>query len=590
MNVVAQSLEQSEPGSEIAGAAASDARPAWGRPRAYEAPGPGSWSLDAEHCERPHSRWTWDLFPAMYTEGFRAGMARYGALLDTIELGIVNGFAYMALRPVGAQPDATGTPPRLLFWLVTRLHPEIRRRVRRTAEVFRTKLWREDTREFFEEVMPRCIAEFERIQALRIGALDDEELIRHLSELVELAEEQFRDHFLRGTAPMLPVGDFVVHAREWTGCSAEEAIALLTGYSPYSVEAVQELDAVSDALRMDADARRILESSGEAGAVLDELVARGGAVGESLAHWLDRVGQRIVTGHDVADLRGVELPATLVRAIRAQLTAPPRAAVRALADEATARLRARVPEQQRAAFDELLDEARFVHPLRDAHSMIDFWAMGLLRRSLLEAGRRLHARGVLHEPEHVVELTHAEILQMLRGGPGPTPDEVAEHVAWRTSHTMADAPMLLGPPPGAPPPAEWLPGPAARAARAMNTYLALMFMPERGAAEPEVTGTAASGGRHTGTARLVLTPAEFSKVQRGDVLVARITTPAYNVLLPLLGAVVTDRGGLLSHPAIVSREYGIPGVVGARDATTRIPDGARVEVDGDAGTVRVLAP
>jgi rifampicin phosphotransferase len=113
---------------------------------------------------------------------------------------------------------------------------------------------------------------------------------------------------------------------------------------------------------------------------------------------------------------------------------------------------------------------------------------------------------------------------------------------------------------------------------------------ETGASTPAaiVTGTPASSGRHIGIARLVLTPEEFSRVQPGDVLVARITTPAYNVLLPLLGAVVTDRGGVLSHPAIVSREYRIPGVVGARDATTRIPDGARVEVDGDAGTVRIL--
>jgi pyruvate,water dikinase len=86
----------------------------------------------------------------------------------------------------------------------------------------------------------------------------------------------------------------------------------------------------------------------------------------------------------------------------------------------------------------------------------------------------------------------------------------------------------------------------------------------------------------------VLTPSDFSKVAQGDVLVARITTPAYNVLLPLLGAVVTDRGGLLSHPAIVSREYGIPGVVGTREATGRIADGVRVRVDGDAGEVTVL--
>jgi phosphohistidine swiveling domain-containing protein len=59
-------------------------------------------------------------------------------------------------------------------------------------------------------------------------------------------------------------------------------------------------------------------------------------------------------------------------------------------------------------------------------------------------------------------------------------------------------------------------------------------------------------------------------------------------VLPLLGALVTDNGGLLAHAAIVSREYGIPGVVGSRDATTIIPDGSRVRVDGSAGEVTVL--
>ena len=71
-------------------------------------------------------------------------------------------------------------------------------------------------------------------------------------------------------------------------------------------------------------------------------------------------------------------------------------------------------------------------------------------------------------------------------------------------------------------------------------------------------------------------------------LVTQSTTEAFNILLPLLGAIVTDSGGLLSHSAIVAREYGIPGVVGTREATERIADGARVRVDGDAGEVTVL--
>ena len=80
-------------------------------------------------------------------------------------------------------------------------------------------------------------------------------------------------------------------------------------------------------------------------------------------------------------------------------------------------------------------------------------------------------------------------------------------------------------------------------------------------------------------------PDEFDRIQKGDVLVTESTTEAFNILLPLLGAIVTDAGGLLSHSAIVAREYGIPGVVGTRDATQRIEDGSTVRVDGDAGEV-----
>jgi pyruvate,water dikinase len=102
-------------------------------------------------------------------------------------------------------------------------------------------------------------------------------------------------------------------------------------------------------------------------------------------------------------------------------------------------------------------------------------------------------------------------------------------------------------------------------------------------------GLAASGGVYEGPARRVSGPAEFDRISEGDVLVTESTTEAFNILLPLLGAIVTDSGGLLSHSAIVAREYGIPGVVGTREATDRIADGTQVRVDGDAGEVTVGA-
>ena len=102
-----------------------------------------------------------------------------------------------------------------------------------------------------------------------------------------------------------------------------------------------------------------------------------------------------------------------------------------------------------------------------------------------------------------------------------------------------------------------------------------------------VAGLAASPGRYEGWARVVRDPGDFRKLDKGDVLIANTTSPAYNVILPMIGAVVTDRGGALCHCAIIAREFGIPAVVGTDQATTRIPDGARILVDGDRGFVAV---
>ncbi|MDO5053101.1 MAG: PEP/pyruvate-binding domain-containing protein [Pseudoclavibacter sp.] len=103
-----------------------------------------------------------------------------------------------------------------------------------------------------------------------------------------------------------------------------------------------------------------------------------------------------------------------------------------------------------------------------------------------------------------------------------------------------------------------------------------------------VVGLPASGGRAAGLARIVRGPAEFELLRDGEVLLCPATDPAWTPLFALAGAVVAERGGPLSHAAIVAREYGIPAVLGAHGATSTVPDGARVLVDGDAGRLELL--
>jgi len=134
-----------------------------------------------------------------------------------------------------------------------------------------------------------------------------------------------------------------------------------------------------------------------------------------------------------------------------------------------------------------------------------------------------------------------------------------------------------------------LPPPMARLMAALGTAMGEMFAVSDEAHEAMVIrGLGASSGTREGTVRRVAGPSDFDRIQQGDVLLTEATTEAFNILLPLLSAIITDSGGALSHAAIISREYGIPGVVGTRDATVRIADGTRVRVDGDEGTVTVL--
>src|SRR5258706_7647804 len=117
-------------------------------------PRPGAWEIEATHMQRPMSRWLQPVFPPAMIRGFKEGSARYGALLSHLDVAIINGFVYTCPRPVGAPEKAKGPPPKLVFKLLTRLHPELRRRIKRAGVVFETKVWREDVERWDSEWKP----------------------------------------------------------------------------------------------------------------------------------------------------------------------------------------------------------------------------------------------------------------------------------------------------------------------------------------------------------------------------------------------------------------------------------------------------
>ena len=104
----------------------------------------------------------------------------------------------------------------------------------------------------------------------------------------------------------------------------------------------------------------------------------------------------------------------------------------------------------------------------------------------------------------------------------------------------------------------------------------------------ELRGTGASAGIVRGPARVTLDQDDFEAVQPGDIIVCPSSNPSWVPLFAIAGGLITNTGGVLSHAAVVAREFALPAVVGTGDATTRIADGRLVELDGSSGVVRLL--
>jgi rifampicin phosphotransferase len=534
----------------------------------FEPPGPGSWSRDNVHFPRPATRYWTETHPAAFKRGTNDFARFYGMLIDGLQSAYVNGVAYNTVLPA---PD-----------------DEIPQRFQRAEEVMAGKLWREQLRQWDESVKPSSIATHREIQAVDPDALSDEALVAYITRCRDHHAAMISQHMRFTASAVVPTGDFLAHVGDWTGLPPAELLGLMRGAAPVSAGGSDELERLTAAIGKDSAALELLESQDDPARVLEAMRALPGEAGEAVAGYLDLVGLRLLDGFDISEPSALEMPDALLRSIR--IAAAGRDLETTEVDQRIAGVRAQVAEEHRAEFDELLGEARLLYRLRDERGIYsDIWASGLMRRAVLAGGRRLASRGLVHDPEHLVDAGVDEMSSLISDSTGPSADELAARFQHRTTYNTKDAPATLGPPAPPPPDPSGLPPGVGRLMRATGIALGSLF----GSSEEEheehlLRGLAASPGVYEGPARRVSGPSEFGRIVQGDVLLTESTTEAFNILLPLLGAIVTDNGGLLSHSAIVAREYGIPGVVGTRDATDLIADGTRVRVDGTAGEVTVL--
>jgi phosphohistidine swiveling domain-containing protein len=529
----------------------------WHRPEDAER----RWVWDAMHCPRPLTPLSIDFVSALLKAGFDAS----GALEEKWRPPLfMNGFLYSVFDPPSNQDQG----PR-----------QQEREARVAAEAPHLgRLWG-------RRWLPQIRRRVSFITGTGTAAMSTAELTAHVEKCIGKAASAF--------GITLYAAEAMFHGVEqlYQFCEAElgaDGVALagasIQGYanaSPGADQALSELAALARRLnlsRIPSDAAEL--AGAEVGADREFATA--------FEKVMDRYGWRAPGWFELSEPAWREEPSVPLRLVREYFegAAPnPREAQSRAAKARRAaidKLRHLISDpERRSRFEELWRTARQFVPVSEGRALWQLSLGGFLRIPVLDLGQRLAETGDLPAPEDIFYLR----LDELRAGP---------ETAWRSTiqrrreererwlpvvppMTIGNA-AALAPPAGAGAQPPVLPF----GARMIGGYSL-----ERGSESNLLKGNAASPGLVTGTARVLETVDDAWKLQAGDILVCRFTTPSWSHLFSRVSAIVADAGGVLSHCAILAREYAIPCVAGVRVGTRRIRDGMTVTVDGSQGIVRL---
>ena len=360
----------------------------------FDPPGPGCWQLDRSHYgggTTPLAQW---LQVSTTAPAFRRGFAELGIPADTLVSAFVNGFMYTRLRPLVRPDKPTATlPPAVVLKAMSRLHPAFRRQHRTAAQAVEQRPWRRVIDDWHTRTKPEMVARNLELGAIDLTALDDAALAAHVELLITHTRNACELHFWLHNYDLGPIGMLLAElgtlgtAHRRGDRRAGGRLALLRRGGP---GARRHRECVRTAPTPPRSLRRAPEASpSEASERLDE--------------YLRLRGDLLVTRYDLDGSTLRELPDLVLATVLEAGRAPGSATVQGDHEPAAARaeaiaagLRARLGPQDRARFDERLAEARAAMDLRDDNGPNTVqWPMGLLRRGLGEAGRRLHDRGLI---------------------------------------------------------------------------------------------------------------------------------------------------------------------------------------------------
>jgi phosphohistidine swiveling domain-containing protein len=525
--------------------------------------------------------------------GGNAGFEQAGLPFE-VRVTRINTYVYLGMVPKDAPPEAVmkamGLLNRAAPGVFKMMMSKVGAGMSKQQEAALNPLVERFESYWLDEILPEIKQHLAYFESCDLRGMSLDQLRAHLAEMLKRVKRMGGLHGV--ILPMLfAMSQFEeLYCELFEGATTLDALRLTQGFDNKTMEGDRALWRLSRLARTNPEVHAILS-----GHTLDEIIpaleksAASQQFLVELRKWLAYYGQRLNSAFALGEPSWIEDSTPVLQNLQAYISMPdlrpemePTALV-AEREKSVAEARAKLagyPQPIVARFEILLKAAQVAAIVHEDHNFwIDQRLFYHVRRIILEFGGRLAQAGALDAVNDVFYLTPEE----LQNGRDVSMKRLVQERKTEMEHFshVVPPPML-----GTMPAFEMTDG---------GSMVRALFKGELNPANlsnsemNQVKGLPGSAGVVRGTARVIHSLAEAGKLQPGDVLVTMATEPPWTPLFATASAIVTDGGGVLSHSAVVAREYRIPAVVGTGNATTTFKDGQLLEVDGGNGIVRLVS-
>jgi len=445
--------------------------------------------------------------------------------------------------------------------------------------------------------LPEILRNFEYLDTFPMSTASLPELMILLEEAIDIQERHWRLHWMLNLAQFQASITFESVLIPLIGEQHKPLIGrILISDEDRNWDSVRDLWTLKNTVKENAALKRTFDNNETAAEVMKALDAfdEGRKLLKQIDDYKTEYGNKSMYAHEYIYVTWRENPTPIVEALRGYLLSDYdyEKDVRQLRENRDAAIRemwSLVPStashEDKEKLQTALDLALKMTPLTpDHHFYMDQGTYARMRLVLIGVGRKLVELGGLSQPDDIMFLKYDELRKLSANLPTFDAKSIVKQRRKEREKAFAMRPPLW-----AGTITDWsMYGEPYK--QVLWDWPGIYERSKDAAKQPagSVKGLGASAGVFEGVARVVESADQFDQVKKGEVLVCKMTSPSWVVLFTKIGGLVTDSGGALSHPAVVSREFGIPAVVGTRTATQMIKTGQRVRLNGASGLVDIL--